>query len=180
MKQRSVLSFVRGWLSLICSSGFCFADEIHFDADEVLRILSAPQAANRSRARAVSCRPVSTLCPSPSSVLLGVQMVTVVTQPGRCWAPGRAVSTGSLAQVRAIGEEAGAAELRWRSGLASAGSLGPRAPPPAWATLPPAGRAASRLELCLLSPNGGPRRRSDSEPGGAGSTWLFFLVIVDL
>ena len=76
----------------------------------------------------VSCGPVSTLCPSPSSVLLGVQMVTIVTQPGVCWAPGRAVSTGSLAQVRAIGEEAGAAELRWRSGLPSAGSLGPRAP----------------------------------------------------
>ena len=127
----------------------------------------------------VSCGPVSTLCPSPSSVLLGVQMVTIVMQPGVRWAPGRVVSMGNLAQVRAIGEEEGAGELRWQSGLPCAGNPGPRAPP-TMATLSPAGRAASRLELGLLSPNGGPWRRSDSEPGGAASTWVFFLVIVDL
>lgn len=60
------------------------------------------------------------------------------------------------------------------------GTLEPRVPPPPWMTLPPAGRAVSSLELGLLSPNRGPWRRSYCEPGGTGSTWVFFLVIVDL
>ena len=60
----------------------------------MLRTLLAPQATDSSRARVVGCGPVSTLCPSPSGILLGVQTVTTVMQPGLCWAsvPGKPLS----------------------------------------------------------------------------------------
>ena len=90
------------------------------------------------------------------------------------------MSPGSLSRVGDIGEESGAGELRWQSGLPRAGTLEPMFSPPPWMTLPLAGWAVSSLELGLLSPNRGPWRRSDCEPGGTGSTWVFFLVIVDL
>lgn len=113
--------------------------------------------------------------PPPPASSLGCRWSPSWPQPGVCWAPGRAVSR-RLAGQGDQGRGAGGEVAEWPP---LCGEPGASEPPTTGPSCPLAGPSSPRLELrpALLMGSGD---KSDSEPGGTASTWVFFLVIVDL